>query len=153
MVYGRSLTCKLIMTDFTLFDEKEGIAAGISPRGELYTAPIEYSIAYYVSIDAADTPFEIVQGKSGKRFVMTSMLLSSSKTFGTATAAETLHLYEAYTADLDIVVNTVTQIDLLKNDRLVATALNLATSDAISIVASATDTNVNVTIAGYYVNI
>jgi len=141
------------MVDVTLFDEKEGRAAGISPRGELYTAPIEYSGAYYISVDETNVPFEVVQGRSGKRFVMTSMLLSSSKTFGTATTAETVVLYEAYTADLGTVINTVTQIDLLKNDRLVATALNLATSDAISIVATATDTDVNITIAGYYVDI
>ena len=139
------------MTDIQLVDDSTGRIAGISPYGEVYTAPVAYSTAYYITVDVADTAFEVVPGVSGKQFVMTSMLISSSKTFGTATTAETVTLYEGYKADLDTIVNTFTQIDLLKNERLIATSLNLISNTAISIIAIATDTNVNITIAGYYV--
>jgi len=139
------------MTDVQLVDDSNGRVVGISEFGELYTAPISHSLSYYVKVDTAAQAFEIVPGIAGKKFVMTSMLISSSKTFGTATTAETITLYEGYKADLDTVVNTFTEIDLLKNDRLVATNLNLVSSTAISLIAIATDTDVNITIAGYYV--
>lgn len=141
------------MTDVTIFDDKSQSAALVSVNGELIVAPISYSEAYYESVNLADTAFEIVSAASGKRFVITSMLLATSKTFGTATTAETLTIYEASPADLSTSLKTIAQIDFLKNDRLVATGLNLASSTAVSLVASATDTNVDVTIAGYYVSV
>jgi len=139
------------MPDFQLVDERTGLAAGISSRGELFTAPISYSEPHYVSIDVAATAFEIVPGKAGKKFVITSMLLASSKTFASATTAETLTIYEASTADLDTNTKILVQLDMLKNDRMVATGLNIATSNAISIAAIATDISVDVTVSGYYV--
>ena len=139
------------MTDVTIWDDKSQAAALVSINGELIVAPISYSEAHYVSVDTADTPFEVVPAVSGKRFVITSMLLATDKNFASATVAETLTLYEASPADLGTNMKIVTQIDFLRNDRLVATGLNLATSKAVSIVAIATSASVDVTVAGYYV--
>lgn len=140
------------MTDVTLFDEKSQAAALISVNGELIVGPLSYSVPYHQLVDAVDTPFEIVPAKSGMKFIVTSLLLATSKTFGTATTAETLTIYEASPADLSANLRTFAQIDFLKNDRLVATGLNLSASTAVSLVASATDTIVSVTIAGYYIS-
>ena len=139
------------MTDVTIWDEKSQAAALISANGELVVGPLSYSSSYHEIVDIAATAFEIVPASSGKKFIIDSMLLATSKTFGTATTAETLTIYEASPADLSTNLKTVAQIDFLKNDRLVATGLKLASSTAVSLVASATDTDVSVTIAGFYV--
>jgi len=139
------------MTDVTIWDDKSQAAASVSVNGELVVGPISYSTAYYKLVDVAADPFEIVPALSGKKFIIDSMLLTTSKTFGSATTAETLTIYEASPADLSTNLKTVAEIDFLKNDRLVATGLKLATSTAITLVATATDTNVSVTIAGYYI--
>ena len=139
------------MTDVTIFDDQSQSAAKVSINGELIIGPIDYSTSYYKSVNLANTPFEIVPATSNKKFIIDSMLLSTSKTFGSATTAETLTIYEANPAELSTVLKIVAQIDFLKNDRLVATNLKLASSKAVSLVASATDTNVDVAIAGYYV--
>jgi len=139
------------MTDVTIWDDKSQAAALVSANGELVVGPLSYSTAYHETIDTADTPVEIVPAASGKKFIINSMLLATSKTFGSATTAETLTIYEASPADLSTNMKTVAEIDFLKNDRLVATGLGLASSTAVSLVAIATDTNVSVTIAGYYV--
>ena len=139
------------MTDVTLYDDKSQTAAQISANGELVVAPISYSTAYYQSVDVALTPFLLVPAQASKKFIINSILLASSKTFGTATTAETVTIYEASPADLDTNLKTIVQIDLLKNDRMIATALNIASSTAVSLVATATDTNVDVTLGGYYV--
>jgi len=140
------------MTDVTIWDDKSQAAASVSVNGELIVGPISYSTAYYKLVDVTTTPFEIVPASSGKKFIIDSMLLTTSKTFGSATTAETLTIYEASPADLSTNLKTVAEIDFLKNDRMVATGLKLATSTAISLVATATDTNVSVTIAGYYIS-
>ena len=139
------------MTDVTIWDDKNQAAALVSVNGELIVGPLSYSSAYHETVDIAATAFEIVPAVAGKKFVIDSMLLATSKTFGAATTAETLTIYEASPADLSTNLKTVAQIDFLKNDRLVATGLKLASSTAISLVASAADTDVSVTIAGFYV--
>ena len=141
------------MTDFQQVEEKTNNVAGISNEGEQYVSSRYYSKAYNVIINDISIAFEIVPAQAGKKFIITSMLLATSKTFGSATTAETLNIYEASPADLATELGIIAQIDFLKNDRLVATSLNIAASDSVSIVASATDTDVNVTISGYYVNI
>jgi len=71
----------------------------------------------------------------------------------TAAAADvTITIYEASPSDIDTNLKTFTQVDLLRNDRLIATSLNLRASAAVSLVAIAESALVDVTIAGYYVN-
>jgi len=138
---------------FSIFDDQTQSIATVSRNGELIVAPISYSTSYFVLVDVAATAFEIVPALSNHQFIVTDILIASSKTFGSATTAETITLYEASPADLDTNLKTITQIDMLKNDRMVAIGLNLATTEAVSIVASATDNDVSVTVAGYYVGI
>lgn len=137
--------------DFQIFDEQDSTAAKISTLGEQYVAPRFYSSPYYISVEVANTPYSVVPAISGQKFIITGLLLSSDKAFASATVAETLVIYEASPADISTNLKTVAQVDFLRNDRLVATSLNLATSDAVSLVAEATDAKVDVTIAGYYV--
>jgi len=139
------------MTDFSLVDEQNGTYFRISNNGELIVAPVSYSIAYYKQIDTAATPVTVVPAETGKIFVITGLLLATSKTFGSSTTGETLTIYETSPSDISIQAKIITQLDMFKNDRLVATGLNLATSEAVTIAAVATDNDVNVTIAGYYV--
>jgi len=140
------------MTDITIFDNKNQAAALVSVNGELIVGPLSYSTSYHKTVDDTSVPFEIVPASSGKKFIIESMLIFTSKTFGSATTAETLIIYEASPADLSTNLKIVAEVDFLKNDRLVATGLKLASSTAVSLVASATDTNVSVTIAGYYIS-
>ena len=124
----------------------------VTSRGELVVAPLAYSTPYYKSVAAAATPYEVVPAKAEKRFVITGLLLASDKTFGSATTAETLTIYEANAADLSVNLKTIVRLDMLKNDRMPATGLNLITTKARALVAIGTDFAVDVTIAGYYVN-
>jgi len=140
------------MPDIQLFDEQSQSYAGVSAEGEQYVSARYYSDPYYESVAVAGTAYEIVPAKSGKRFIVTGLLLASDKAFGSSTVAETLTIYEASPSDLDTNLKTFTQVDLLRNDRLVATGLNLRTSTTVSLVAIATSAKVDVTIAGYYVN-
>jgi hypothetical protein len=140
------------MTDFQIVNEKDGRTAIISPLGEVVVAPISYSTAYYMLVDSTTDAFEVVPGLSGKRFVITSILFASDRNFGSATTPENMTLYEAHPSDLATNLATVASIDFLKNDRLSATQLNIQTEEGVALVAIADDTNIGVTVAGYYID-
>ena len=139
------------MTDVTIFDDKNQAAAQVSVNGELIVGPLAYSTPYYVSVAAASTEYEVVPAKAGKKFIVTSMLLATDKNYASPTVAETLIIYEASPADLSTNLKTFTKVDFLRNDRLPISGLNIATSTAVSLVAIADSTAIDVTIAGYYV--
>lgn len=132
-------------------DPDTDVAAKVSPDGELYVAARSYSEPYYVSVSTATTAFEVVAGKAKKRFILTAILLASDKAFASSTVAETVTIYEAHPADLDVNLKTVTRVDLLKNDRMPITGLNLVSSESTSLVAIADSASVDVTLAGYYI--
>lgn len=136
---------------FQLFDEQEQAAAKVSSLGEVIVAPLSYSEAFYQLIDTADTPFLLVPAEGGKHFILTGIILASTKTFGTATTAETITVYEATPDDIGTNLKTVLKLDLLKNERTLATGINLKLSSSKAIVATATDTFVDITFAGYYI--
>ncbi len=139
------------MPNFQLVDEKTGRIASLTELGELRVAPYAYSEAYYASVNIVNTAFMLVPAKAGFRFVITDMLISSDKNFGKAHAAETITIYEANAADLTTSLKTITRVDLLKNDRMPVTGLHLIATKARALVAIATDTSVDVTLAGYYI--
>ena len=124
----------------------------VTDQGELVTGALDYSEPYYVSVAAAATPYLVVPGKACKKFIVTGLLLASDKNFGSATTAETLTIYEANPADTSTSLKTIVQVDLLKNDRITPTGLNIQITDARALVAIGTDSAVDVTIAGYYVD-
>lgn len=140
-------------TQISLFDDRSQAIGKISTNGELIVSPISYSTAYHVTVDVALTAFEIVPGIPGKNFIITAMLIATDKTFGVPTTSETLTIYEANPADIDTNLKTLVQIDFLPNERFVATALNLVNSKTRSLIAHATDTNVSVTLSGYYIDV
>jgi len=138
---------------FSIYDDKTSSIAKVDKSGGLVVSPIEYSTAFYVSVDVVSTSFEIVPTMVGKNFIITGLLIASDKTFGSSTTAETLTLYEANADDITINIRTLFKVDLLKNDRLVATGMGIAVSKSITIAAIATDVKVDLTIAGYYIDL
>jgi len=140
------------MTDVQLTEEKTQNVAGISDNGEQYVAPRHYSTSYYEQVINTAEFYEVIPARSNKQFVITSMLIATSKTFGSATVAETVMIWETSPADFSTNLKTIAQIDFLKNDRLPISGLNLLVTEARSVVVSAADTNVDVTLAGYYID-
>ena len=126
-------------------------SALVTEYGQLVTAPISYSTPHYVDVAVLNTTYEIVEGKTGKQFVITSLLIASDKDFGSSVDAETITIYESAAEDISTSLGIIFQVDLLRNDRLVATGLNLITSKGRSLVGIATSAAVDVTIAGYYI--
>lgn len=133
-------------------DTATGYQARVSQYGELIIGKVDYSAPYYAQIAIAATPTKILDGVAGKKFVVTDVLIAANKNFATATVSETVTIYEANPADLATNTKTFFKVDLLRNGRLVATGLNIITDTTRSLVGiTPTSTEVDITIAGYYV--
>ena len=141
------------MWPFSLEDPDSGYSAKVSPEGEVYVAPRDYSTPFYTSVSVVDTPTTVVSALAKKRFIVTDILIASDKNFGSSTTAESIEIYEAYPAELDVIHKTFVRVDLLKNDRINIAGLNIATSETVALVATAASINVDITIAGYYIPI
>lgn len=139
-------------TPTNIRDSESDAAVRVTKNGEMAVGPLSHSYPYYVSVALLNTEYEVVPAIAGKCFVITGFLIASDKDFGSATVAETLSVYEANPADITINEKTILQVDFLRNDRLVATGLDLLVSESKALVAVATDSAVDVTVAGYYID-
>jgi len=124
----------------------------VSDEGELIIRKFDYSTTYSVSLAVTSTIYEIVPGKAGQAFVLTDILVTSDRNFGSATTPENIQIYQAPSHDWTVNDGYLLNIDMLKNDRLVATGLNIKTGETKSLVAVASDTEATVVLAGYYIS-
>jgi len=139
------------MWKFSLLDGRTGNASCITKRGQLVTAPLDYSKTYAVTADATGTAFNFVSPKAGQRFVITGILIDAGRDVSGSTAG-TVVIYESSTkAGITATVEIMT-IEMLKNTNRVITGLNIITSAGNWVSLQTTDATVFGTLLGYYVN-
>lgn len=127
-----------------------GITAGVSSRGQLVTGPLDFSTAYAVTASVDDTAYNFVPPKSGKRFVITDILLYANKGVGVADA--TVAVYEADSATSTAVTKSILAIEMLKQTARDITGLNLIVSEGKWVNIKTDDNTVFATMMGYYVS-
>lgn len=128
----------------------KGTTAGVTARGQLVVAPIDYSLAYNNKAEVVDTAYNLVAPKKGKRFVITEIVLVSNYLVGVNGAA--VDLYEATSEDTITISKSILQMELLKNSTFVLTGINLIISEGRWVNLKTDDDDVFATIMGYYVN-
>lgn len=126
-------------------------SAGVTSDGQLIVGPLSYSTSFNASMALAAIDYEVVKGLAAKRFVITDILIITLKSVSPSAPA-TIVLYEADVSDLSTNLNTIVEVDMVSQDRLVANGLNIVTDgNARSIVGTTTDGTVTITVAGYYI--
>ncbi len=138
------------MTDVSLFDEQTQALFRITSNGELVVSDYAYSDTYFVSLTTT-SPTEIVPGVGNEQFVVTAFWIIATKTVSPTDAGTTI-IYEAAPADLTTNLNTIANVDLVRNQQFPSPApLRIRAGESRTIVVSTTDPTVNVTVVGYYV--
>ena len=128
--------------------QHNGVDAKVTSRGELVTGAYAYSTPYYVRTLVDDQAYNIVTAKSKHRFIVTGILISTSKNIvGTATIV----LYEATANNTTSVDTDILTIDMVKEDRIYLNLFNVSTGTTKYINIKATDSQVDCTVFGYYV--
>lgn len=123
--------------------------AGVSPRGQLYTAPLDYSTAYNATADVANTAANLLVPKTGKQFVITSIHLYANKNVGAGDA--TVVLYEATSSSTATVTKTIFTVEMPKYSYRDLTGLNLIVTEGVWVNIKTDDDDVFATVLGYYI--
>lgn len=124
--------------------------AKVTMRGQLVTAPLSFSEPYTATVNATGTAFVLAAAKTGKRFVITDILLDADKNVSASTAG-TIVLYEATASDSTTAAKTILSIEMLKNTDRAITGLNMIVTENVWLNIKTTDATIYATVLGYYV--
>lgn len=123
--------------------------AQVTPRGQLVTAPLEFSESYFTLVNVDNQAFNLVSPLARKQFVVTGMSISASRSVGTAGAL--VEIYEAAGESLTAVSKALLTVDVARSTTETM-ALNFITTPGRWINVKSGDSDVYVTIFGYYVD-
>jgi hypothetical protein len=127
-----------------------GTEACVTPRGQLVTAPLGFSEAYVANAITDTIAFNFLAPKTGKRFVVTDILLYANKGVGAADAA--VNIFEATSASSVAIGKSILEIEMLKNTSRDITGLNLILTEGVWLNITTDDNTIFATVMGYYVN-
>lgn len=136
------------MFKFSLFDSVNNTSQKVSSNGEAITRVYDYSEPYFKSLSVDNDVYNVVEGVAGWRFVITGILVASSKAI---TNEKTVHIYEAITADSSDHETLILTLDMVKNERVYLPLTHVATKNGRHINAHADDSVFNITVFGYKV--
>jgi hypothetical protein len=123
--------------------------AKVTSRGQLVTAPLDFSISYTQEVNATATAFNFVGPETNKRFVITDILLYANKNIGVNDAS--IQIYEADSDTETTVSKTILDIEMLKQTSRDITGLNLIITEGKWVNIKTDDATIFATIMGYYV--
>jgi len=120
----------------------------VTSRGQLVTAPLEFSSAFGTTADVVNVAFNLVSPVPGKGFVVTAILLSANKGVGTNDAS--VQLYEASSATSTVVDSGVLDIEMEKRSSRDIASLNLLVPEGKWLNLKTNDATIFATIMGYF---
>lgn len=139
------------MIDVQILDGSgTGSTAKITTRGQVVTAPLEYSLAYNATAGTANVAVNVIEPINGKRFVIDSLMLYANQGVSN-TADATVDIYEATSNATATISKSLVQTNMVRQDRIILQQINLIVSEGVWVNAKTTDDDVYVTIFGYYV--
>jgi len=127
-----------------------GYNAKVTSRGQLVVSPIEFSYAFAVEVNSTNA-FNFVPPITGKRFVITDVIIEAGKTVSTTTAADVV-LYEAASITATAVSKLILTFNMIRFGVRTLNGLNLIVGEGKWLNITTTDPTVNATVMGYYIN-
>jgi hypothetical protein len=129
----------------------EGNRVKVSSRGQLVTAPLDYSTLHSVTLAVAGTVYNLALPVSGKQFVITDLILYADKNVGTNDAS--IEIFGAGDGPTGVnALGSLIELELPKKNSLVLTGLNIVIGKGLWLNATTNDNIVYINIAGYYVD-
>ena len=124
------------------------VTTKVTDRGQLVTAPLEFSTPVFHSLTANDTPDTWFKPLAGKRLVITDIIAQTDRS---VTTQALIDIYESSSENSATIDKEIFQFDLPKQDSLILTGLNIILNEGIFLNAKADDSNILLTIGGYFV--
>jgi hypothetical protein len=127
-----------------------GRRAHVSNYGEVRTGPYDYSTPSFKNLDVINTAYTFFAPKQNHFFVITSLYIQANKNVSAATAT-TVDIYEASQEDDTAISKSIYQFDMVRNDKISITPLNIQVSSGKFLNGKTGDDDILATISGYYI--
>ena len=121
----------------------------VTQFGQLVTSPIDYSTPVAHALVLTGTAYNFVTPISGKRIVITDILIYANKGVGAGDA--TVDIYEADSITETAISKSIISTEMLKQTSRDLTGLNLILSEGKWINAKTDDNTIFMTIMYYYI--
>ncbi len=135
-------------TPTNILDKSTKRSAIVTSRGQLVTSPLEFSDPVFHSLVADNVSINWFKPLAGKRLVITDVIVQTDRS---VTTQALIDIYETSDEESETIVKSIFQFDLKKQESLVLTGLNIIITEGVFINAKADDSNVLITIGGYFV--
>ena len=139
------------MADILISDPSTGNQVKVTSRGQLVTAPLDFSDPVQNDLTVTCTAVNFFAPSSGQRLVITSILIGADRAVSQACGA-IVEIYEATSATSTIVAKGIIKTGIVKNGTLPLLPLNFLATQGVWINAKTDDANINITIAGYFID-
>jgi hypothetical protein len=138
--------------DFVLRGGDSNEAASVTTYGELRVSQYDYSTSYFQTFATAATAYNFVPPIQNQFFVITAIILQANKNVN-ATTGQVVDIYEATSATSTTIDKKLVEVEMIKNDRIILTGLNIKMNEGKFLNGKTEDDDVLATVAGYYVQI
>ena len=137
------------MINVGIKSERNGKLVEISKRGQLVTAPLDFSTFYQGSTASNNVAVNVVGPKAGSQFIITDIILAGDRSIGANGAV--VDIFENSVGPTDgTITKQIYQDEIAKQTRAVLTGLNLIVSAGRWVNVKSDDVIVRCNIAGYY---
>ena len=138
------------MIETTIKSTETGQSVKVSSIGELITRSFDYSDPIFHSLIVDNTADTWFKPQAGKQLVMTDIIIQTDR--NVATTGVTVDIYEASSENSTTVDKQLLQFDMGRQETIVLAGINFITSpEGRFINAKASDSNVLITISGFFV--
>lgn len=124
--------------------------AMVTPRGQLVTAPLDFSTPFFNQLAVNNQVYNFVEPRANKQFVITGILINASRNVGVN--GSVVEIYQADAIDSATATNQVIITDVGRSTSMPMTGLNTIMQPGTWLNAKADDTDVYITILGYFVD-
>ena len=139
------------MADILITDPSTGSQVKVTSRGQLVTAPLDFSCPVQADLTAACTAVNFFAPSSGQRLVVTAIFIGADRNVSQNCGA-LVEIYEATSATSLIVSKGIFKTGILRNGTLPLLGLNFLATQGVWLNAKTDDANINITIAGYFID-
>ena len=139
------------MINVKVSDGQTDAGAKVTSRGQLVTAPLDFSVPYFKAMTVNDQVYNFLINDVNKLIVITDVIAFGDRSVGTN--GSVVNIYEATASDSGTITKEVLRLDIGKNSSFVATGLNYVLSQGVFLNAKQSDNNVNLTIGAYRINL
>jgi len=126
-----------------------GRAARINSFGQVVVGPLASSEPFFDELDVADTPVGFIQAKAGEQFIVTSVILNSSRTVNVNGAL--VQIYESDAFGSANITKALLTVDMPPSTAIPFNPTNFEVTPGAFVNAVSDAVSVFITVSGYYV--